>query len=159
MGNLTLRLNNKNRAVTQYTNFNFNSVCEFNGKLLATSPDGLYELEEQNTDDGTEIDAYMTFPNTDFGMANNKRIRTVYVGYTTNGELALTVEDDEENETTYTLPINKNQKQNVSKLNAGRNYNKGCYYQLKISNTDGCYFDIDFIKLIVIVLTKKPGGF
>lgn len=156
MGNLTLKMNTRNQAVTQYVNYDFNSFCEFNGKILAASPDGLYEIESGNKDDGANIDAFFELPNTDFGMANNKRIRTIYAGYTADNDLSFTVVDDEDKETTYTLPLNKSGKQNVSKLNAGRFYNKGCYYQIKISNTAGCYFDFDFIKMIMIILTKKP---
>lgn len=159
MGKLILRMNNKSRAVTQYDGLSPRSFCKFNGKVLAAGDDGLYEIERGDTDNGEKINAYMKFPVTDFGMSNNKRIRAIYVGYTATSDLQFTVTDDEENKTDYTLPLNKNRKQNTSKLNAGRNYNKGCYFQFAISNLDGGYFDLDFVKIFPVILSRRPGGF
>lgn len=49
-----LVINTKNFALTEYSNFNYNSLCYFNGVLLGAVRTGIYKLAG-DTDDGTEI--------------------------------------------------------------------------------------------------------
>jgi hypothetical protein len=47
-------LNVKNFGLTEYTNFDYNSLCVFNGKMLGAGTDGIHLLEG-DTDNGTDI--------------------------------------------------------------------------------------------------------
>ena len=73
-------INLDNKRTRQYTNFAFTGIGRFNGKMLASFADGIYDLDTVAKYDGvsTEIPASMEIK-TDFGMADYKAIRAVYV--------------------------------------------------------------------------------
>jgi len=138
--------NMKVRGVTQYTNFNFNSMVNFNGKVLFASNDGLYECGCSN-DSGTDIDAYFEPIISDFGITNPKRIRFVYFGFEANGCLKLTLSADEQIERVFTFePLKKDQQR--FRLPIDRN-GYGRYWMFRISNVKGSDFSIDSIRTLV----------
>lgn len=155
MAVLTIRVNTLNKAITQYSNFEFNSIGKMNGKKVALASDGIYELSG-NTDDGTNISSRFDLPYSDFGSAYNKRIRKMYVGCNLEENMTISVSDDENRTASYTLsPVVAN-KNSTAKVNGQRYGNKGAYYQLSIVNTLGGYFDIDFIKIIPVIINRTP---
>ena len=70
----TIRTNLINYAPTQYTNFNYTSMCVFNGVVLGAGSSGLYRACCGDTDNAVAIDAYFVPHKTDFGIANEKTI-------------------------------------------------------------------------------------
>jgi len=150
----TLVMEVSNLAVTQYCNFNFNSFCEFNGTVIAASENGLYSLEG-TTDAGSAIQASFKLLTSDWGVENLKRIRSIYIGYETKGDLELTTFSDEDNVKVYNLPYHKWNRQGSNKVN-GRRDAQGRYWSIKISNVNGSSFAIDSIDILPIILNKKP---
>jgi len=139
-------------AVSQYCDYDFNSLC---GKLAA-GPEGIFTLDDADTDNDVAIDSIVELPLTDFGISNQKRLRSVYFGYEAEGSLKLTVTNDEGNEREYTLEATTNT-QHGGKVSINRN-GKGRYWQLKIENVEGCDFSIDSIEVIPVILGRKPSG-
>lgn len=153
---IAIRLNNL--AVSQYCRYDFDSMVKFGDMYLGAGEEGLFTLEDSDTDDGVEIDAVIEFPTTDFGISHQKRIRSLHVGYETGGNMILTLSNDEDNERIYTLtPINVSNKQHGSKVKANRN-GKGRYWTVKIENVDGCDFSFNMIEAIITILARKPSG-
>ena len=87
----TIRTNLQNKASTQYDNFNFTSMCVFNGVILGASNEGLFRACCGADDNGTDIDAYFIPYETDFGITQNKRVRRVYTTGTFGADFRLTI--------------------------------------------------------------------
>ena len=64
---LTIALELKALAPTQYTNYGFNSMIMLGGTLIGANENGLFELDGED-DNGTNIDAYFVPVNTDFNF-------------------------------------------------------------------------------------------
>ena len=154
MNNLTLSVNLSNLAFTQYCNFNFNSFCKIGSKNYSANDAGIFELTG-NTDAGANIDSFFELVLSDFGIANMKRVRSIYVGGESEGQLTLTLKDDEDNSRPYSFSLASDSKQISGKIDIGRD-GQGRYWQTRIDNTSGCYFAIDLIELSITVLGRKP---
>ena len=147
-----------NLAVSQYCRNKFDSMCKFGGKYLGAGRDGICILDNAETDGGIIIDSIIELPLTDFGLSHQKRLRSIYVGYETEGSLKLTVSNDDGNEREYTLTALKiGNIQHGGKVPVNRD-GKGRYWKLKIENVDGCDFSLDMIEIIPIILGRKPSG-
>lgn len=137
---------------SQYTNFPFNSMVRFGETFLGAGDDGLFEIAGEQ-DNGVNIDAGFELPTTDLGIHNKKRIRFIYLGYETNGELQLEVITDQKPGEVY----------QVSNINAtGQQRNKrslkktqqGRYFTVKVSNVNGADFSIDRIECLPVILSS-----
>jgi hypothetical protein len=159
MAKLGLRANLLTKGLTQYQAYGFDSMVDFNGVPVGIGPDGTYRLFTGDTDDGAQIDARFDLPESDLGTTRNKRLRSIFLGCRATGELKITVSDDEDYSHSYVAAPRKLDKQSILKVPCGRNFNKGCYYQLRVENVDGADFDIDYIEVLPVYLTRKPGGF
>lgn len=149
-----ININLTNMAVTQFCNYDFNSFCKIGDKYLGASEDGIFELTGSNDAD-TDIDAFFELVLSDFGISNMKKIRTVYVGGESNGELSLTLEDDEANSRSYSFNLASGSLQSSAKVPINRD-GLGRYWKVRIDNIGGTYFAIDSIELLPIVLGRKP---
>lgn len=156
--NLTLAVNLKNLAISQYTNYNFNSFAKIGDTAIAFSEDGIFELDNVSNDDSDNIDAFAEFPRSDWGIPNQKRIRGINVGHESSGIVQLTITADEGTSEAYHFePTLTSNKQGSSEL-VGRRKQKGRYWDFKISNTSGCDFSIDTVDVTPIILNDKPMG-
>ncbi len=100
----TYALNYRTRSTTEYTNFQFNSIVNFNGYTLAAADTGLYQLgTDFNDDNGTGIDCSVKFKKWDFGIPNTKRIRYAYLGIDTPGTFIFNAKPDNGAELSYRI--------------------------------------------------------
>lgn len=149
-----ISVNLKNIASTQYRNFDFNSMCVFNGKALAANTDGIFSLDDAETDNTTIIPAHVEFPTNDLGGLIAKRFRKLYVGYETSGSIKVSVSVDGGDYEAFTLSAaTTGQVQHRGILPMSRSQ-KGVYWIFKIENVAGCDFSLDNIEGIPIVLSK-----
>lgn len=154
---LGICLNLRKLAPTQYANYNFNSFCELGGQVLAAGDDGIMVLDSADDDDGKPITAYFEPLLTDMGVANPKRIHSLYMGYEANGTMKVTVEADELHERAeYVFPAGKGRLQGGGRV-SGRRDQAGRYWKYKIENTDGCDFSVDNIEAIPVILPMGKG--
>ena len=150
-----IALNLKRVAPSQYTNYNFNSMCIFNGLPIACNEDGIFSLDDSETDNGTEIDSYIELPTTDFGELRSKRFRKMFVGYETSGNLKVTVVVDGGTAKSFILTAGQTaQIQHRDILPMTRDQ-KGVYWVISIENVDGCDFSLDNIEGVINFLTKS----
>ena len=154
MSRFGIALNLKRLAPTQYRNYDFNSMCVFQGRPIAAGSAGIYSLEDAEKDSGTNINSLVEFPTSDFGDMVVKRFRKLYVGYETSGNLMLSWTVDDTNTGSTVLTDNKtSQKQHRGIVPMSRAY-KGSYWMFKLENAAGCDFSIDMIEGVPVVLTK-----
>lgn len=151
---LALSINLSNMAVTQFCNYSFNSFCKIGESYYGANDSGIFELTG-NDDNGTNIDAFFELIVSDFGISNMKRIRSAYVGGESEGRLTFTLKDNEANQRTYSFNLDTGSKQSSGKIDIGRD-GQGRYWQVRIDNTNGVYFAVDFIELVAFILGRKP---
>jgi len=155
---LTLAVNLKNLALTQYVNYNFNSYSEINGVKIGFNESGVFELDKVGDDDGVDIAAFAELVRSDWGSPSLKRLRKIYVGYEAEGRLKLTFKTDEGREEVYNLEPTLSLEKQGSSSTEGRRSQKGRYWEVKVENTKGCDFSLDAIDITPVVLTNKPKG-
>jgi hypothetical protein len=149
---ISYALNLRAMGLSKYEGYNFNSLCVINGKSFGASSDGLYLLEGDD-DEGVNIDAYATFPLTDFGEDNQKRVRSVHYGGTANKQMKLHVWANEGDERVRLFRPSTTKSKVMIPVGRGE---KGEYWQFKVSNIRGADFEIDSLESFLVVLRR--GG-
>jgi hypothetical protein len=160
---LSISLGLPDIRVTQNLNFNFVSLCNFGGHLLAANSEGIYLLDQQEYDDGVsgdeDIVSLAEWPRTDFGISNQKKLRKIFVGYKSMGDLTLKVRADEGDWEEYTLEENDTKTINQSSFVVPtRRDMVGRYWEFAITNPGGEDFSVDHIEVMLVVLNKKIRG-
>ena len=144
------------KATTQRVGFPFTSMCKFGGSYLGVSSSGLFSLGGDDLD-GSVIDSYFEPITTDFGIANDKRMRFVYLGFECSGKLTLVITVDEKTERSYNITPKKTGQQRI-RVAIGRD-GAGRYWNFRIKNVNGCDFSIDSIDILPIILPQRFDGY
>lgn len=148
---ITLSTNLKSAAATtQFTNYDFNSFCNFNGKSIAAKDTGLYELGG-DTDNGQPISAYFEPVHSNWGTLHPKRCRYFYLSYQASGPIQLTVLPSFDNTITPRVP---NAQERI-RVTIPKNIVQ-TYWRYQVSNIDGSDFSIDSIEALFI---RRSHGF
>lgn len=144
-----VRTNLKINASTQYSNFNYNSMCVFNGQVLGAGANGLMNTCEGDDDYGTNIDAYFIPIMTNFGTLNPKRLWSVYVGVVADADLLMTLSgDDSTIEAEYSIPINTDKTNQTVKVTVSK-IPLNAYWKFKFNNVEGGDFMFNTISAFV----------
>ena len=143
---LDTNLSAKN-ATTQYMNFDYNSMVKFGNIFLCAADSGLFEVTG-DTDNGSNIESYFEPVTIDFGIAGEKRLRSVYIGYEAADDLTLTISTELGLEESYTIPASA-AGQHGEKISVNRSL-RGRYWTFQIYS-DGVPFSIDEIKVLPII--------
>jgi hypothetical protein len=150
-------LNTENIAVTQYSNYPFNSFAELNGKYYGAASDGMYLLEGDD-DAGTPIQAYFRAPLTDFGFAGLKRLHDIALGYTASGDLVFKAvvisPNGSKEEHWYRLEQRPTEALRENRVPVGRGL-KSVYWQYELHNIDGADFQIETVRMWPMGLSRK----
>jgi hypothetical protein len=144
-----LSVNVQNGAVTEYENYQFNSLAHFNGKYLGAGDAGLFLLEGDD-DAGTDIASYATFPLTESGSLMQKRPTDAYAHYRSPESMLLTatakgVSFD------YELPANDSDdlgEVEMHKAPLGKGL-KSVRHQFGIQNREGADFEFGKLDLLL----------
>jgi hypothetical protein len=154
----TIALNLNSLAPSQYLEMQFDSVVEFNDKLVCFGPTGVFE-EGGQTDDGAAILAWIDTPLHDFGDYRQKRIEAYDIGYESAGSITVTLYSDEDtaHAREFTLsPVKSGQaQQGVTKTLAKSAYGKGRYHKVRVANVAGCDFSLDYLALAPVFLQRR----
>ena len=142
---LSMVMNLKNRALTLYDNYDFNSMCRFKDKHFGATKTGIYDLDTGTTDNGTLIDWNFRTGYLDLEQKNKKKLKQAWLSYKTDGDLILTVIQPNGDEYEYSL-------QGIDSTETGHRvkFGKGIrskYVALDIRNVDGSTITLDTLKL------------
>lgn len=144
-------------APTQYAGYDFNSMAKFGDVYLGAGENGIFVLDSGDRDAGSDIEAFFELATSDWGAAHPKRIRRLYVSYEADGDLMLTVQDDEGRSRNFVLePSFPDSKQHTSRVAIGRD-GRGTYWMVRIDNLNGSDFSVDRIQVVPVLLGKKPS--
>ena len=132
------------QALTQYTNYAFNSMTQFNGVYLGASDDGIFALAGAS-DAGVAIDAVARVGVSDFGTSLLKRVLKAYVGYRADGDLELRITTDELTTRSYRLhPTSAGMHGGAVKIGKGVHAR---YWQFEVANIDGADFTLNCVEI------------
>lgn len=150
-------MNAESHAFWQYTNYPFNSFAELGGKFYGAKSDGIYLLEGAD-DAGTPIDAHFRSGLSDFGVGILKQTPTMYIGYTTDGELLVKVTVSELGGTRQehwykveTRPAG-NIREGRVKIGLGL---RSAYWEFELANVDGADFAFDSVTWHSLLLDRR----
>lgn len=152
---LTICVGLRKLATSQFSNYNFNSMCKFGNKLLGANEDGIFELDAADKDNSVDIPAHFVLGPTDFGAEQEKRIRSAYVSGRLDGRMKVEVSGDEGEILSQELvPENNQLRITHHKISVGRDV-RGKYLRLKMSNLFGADFTISNINAVLVVLGQQ----
>ena len=147
VNNFTIDTNLKNKASSQYINFDANSIVKFSHGYLSSGDNGLYSLDAVDVTN----EAYLLTATMDFGINNDKRIRYVYLSLESTGNLSLIINTEKVLAKTYAVTISGTGQQDIRIPISRELY--GRFWTFKISGT--CDFSIDEIKILPILRNLK----
>ena len=142
--------------LSEYNNFEFNSLAEYKGVLYGTSDTGLYTMSGDD-DAGTSITAELSSMMLDFGSSRQKRIRSAYLGYTSTNELVLkvrSVSDGQLTEYWYKARPTSAAAPREGYMRVGQGL-KSRYWQFELTNVDGGDFEVDQLELYPLFLGRR----
>lgn len=147
-GNVTTLILNANtgEGPYPYSDFDFNSIFEVEGRIFMSSSSGLYELTGID-DNGTDINAYFESIQDDFGITGLKNVPEIFVSMT--GRISIKTSHDEDYSSNHNL-TNTNNKMITKRAKLGIGMRQE-YWGLRISNISGSSFEIDKIEFPVMV--------
>lgn len=142
-------VNTRNHAVSRYDHNGeaLNSMCSFQGVMLAAGPSGVVAMIGAD-DDGDPIAAYIEGGTTDFGSPMLKRVVSGYLSYRATGSLLLTLTTDEDRVYTYTVEPRQYDNLHPTHVKFGRGV-EGRFWSWRLENEAGSGFELnDFLPVI-----------
>jgi hypothetical protein len=149
---LTMVLNIKNKALTLYDNYDFNSMCRFGGKHFGATKTKIYDLDTGTTDDGTAIEWKFKTGYLDLEQKRKKKLRQAWLSYKTNGDVLMTVIQPDGTEYEYNLE-GIYQTETGLRVKFGKGI-KSKYVALEVENVDGSTIVLDVLRLNMIEVDK-----
>jgi outer membrane protein assembly factor BamB len=146
-------MNGSNTAVGQSDGFSFNSLTVIDGKLYASSPNGIF-LMEGDTDNGTVIDAFFTTFSTDLGINVKKRVRSIYLSGNSKGNLKVTPVMDNDQGKNYVVGSKDTLYFRSHKVPVDRD-ERGFYVGVKVANVEGVDFAINSIDILTFAISTR----
>jgi hypothetical protein len=153
-------VNTETRSASTYTNFPFNSFCEFEGRYYGAAEDGIYHLDGED-DAGEDIQARIRLGMSNLGISREKRIPALYLAYRADGRMVLkavvTEIDGSRTEWWYGLTPRGAGDVREGRIQMGRGL-KAVMWDFEIANLDGADFELADLKFLPMVLDRRVRG-
>jgi hypothetical protein len=146
----TFCMNLKNRALTTFEGYGFNSYVKFNGQYLASGNAGIAVLSGV-LDEGKKITASMQLGKISLKSEKIKRLPQVQLNLREPGDYSLSLTTEESNLFKYDVPMSEN---NNVFIKCAKGV-KSRAWIISLSNKYGATMDIDSIDASFDVLSRK----
>jgi hypothetical protein len=145
-------VNTQTSAVSEFENYNFNSFSY----PYAAASDGIYKLDDSDTDDGKIIQASIRTGISDFGTSLKKQVPWAYIGITDNGRVLLkTISTDRGTKKERWYEVKSyTDSVDTTRVRMGKGV-KAKYWQFEISNIEGEYFNIESMEILPLILKRR----
>lgn len=149
-------MNTKNFAVSEYEDYAFNSYARFNGANLSANQNGIYELDDTATDEGTyKIKAHIKSGEIDTYNGSIQRLRNAYLSYETDGDVQMVSRADKAATRKYYLTFQTA----ISGIRERRiKFERGIrnrHFDFKIENINGSSMEIDKLTVLLEPIISK----
>lgn len=149
-------MNAKTKAITEFTNYNFNSLATFNKKMYGANEAGVFEMIG-DSDNGTPINARLKTFFSRIAEGKHARAESAYLGYKSNGALQLKVivsDQGIKKAYVYDLVAQPATTLRPGRIKIGRGI-KSVYFAFDLSNTLGADFDLDVLEIRPLALSRR----
>jgi hypothetical protein len=144
-GFTTWAVNTRTGAVTEYTNYAFNSFASIGHRYYGASDDGLFVLDGDD-DDGDSIIAHLKSGLMQLGGSRYSSFKAAYLGIRGSGQVYLKLEAGTGETYTYQVVL---QDQQTTKIRIGKGLRARFFaYELITSGQDFDLSDIEFVPLV-----------
>jgi hypothetical protein len=150
MSSLGIRLNTKNIGISQYADLTINSLCCFNGVLLAGTTSGILKQSGNSDNTSTDILAFFQTPSVDLESNHNKVIRYIDIDGDTEGDIDIAAVYDNDKVTAKRLDSLGVLDQKTTRIYTNHE-NYGRSVGVEVRNVNGSDFTIDSIDCLVKV--------
>jgi hypothetical protein len=155
-------LNLRKRALTEYTNWSFNSFATFGGGLYAAGPNGVYQLGDYDEDrevGGAAVDIpfVVRTGKHNFDTSYAKRVPRIYLGAAADGPLEFRTITGADGARAYLLPHNQSDEVQLRRVPVGRGP-KATYWQFEVRNREGANVDVDMLQLYPELSKRRVSG-
>lgn len=147
-------LNTRNRALTEYDNFLFNSFAVFNGYVVAAGSSGVVTLGTQSLDNATAITARVRTGKESFGMSVHKRVPRIYTGLITDGDMTFRTITNEGGARSYLLGTNHATGLQQRRVPVGKGP-RSRFWSFEIENVAGSDFSVNDILVKPVALRRR----
>lgn len=148
---LALCMNTKNFSMTEYDNYGYNSLFEFNGKIFGATSTGIHELTG-DTDNNNPVLWRFKIGKIDLEKNIKTKARYIWLSYRSSGDLILTI-DDGENQYEYDVESYK-QIDNAVRIKIGKGL-RNRFVQIELENVNGASMTFDHLRLFSDLTKKK----
>ena len=152
----TYQLNLKNSAITEFENYDFNSIATDGVDYYGASDNGIFFLSGE-TDNGTLIASKIRTGTHDFETSFLKRYLAVYLGVISEAAISFKIVPDDNIAYSYALDNDGQPQAHTVKINTGKGM-KTRYITVELTNTDGGYFEISSIEFLFDILSRRVYG-
>lgn len=143
-------------GVTEYTNYGFRRIVEFNGEYFGITGQGLYRLSA-DTDAGTAITSIVETARPDFGSSQDKRVTYSYMLLDTRDTLDVTPVTGERTGYTQQAKGSGRTGKHNRRVQFGRGM-KARNWGLRLEHSGEDRFALEEIEFVGEVLRRKVGG-
>lgn len=140
-------LNLRNSALTEYSNYDFNSLCNFNGVNLGATATHIFNLDLGTKDDDVEIVWNFRTAYLDLDARNLGKIREVWFSYKSDGDIMVTAVTADGSSYEYPLTGMEVTEDGI-RVKFGRGLRRQ-YLAIDVSNLYGSSIVLDSMKLLI----------
>ena len=145
------------KGITEFQNYEFNSLATLKGRLYGAGADGLYLLEGPD-DAGIDIAARARTPLTRVANGRKAHVDSAYLGYSASGQMQMKVITTEATGTktsrVYELKAQTADTNRAGRIKLGKGL-QSVYWAFELSNVLGADFTIDVVELHVLALSRR----
>lgn len=149
-GNFTTwAINTRTAAVSEYSNYQFNSFCRMGNIYYGANSSGLYQLLGDD-DDGADIIATLRSGFAQWAGSRFTMFKGIYLGVRGEGDWVLKLITGDDNTYIYSVSTRN---QRTTKVHLGKGL-RARYWQFELTST-GQDFDIDTIEFVPLVADRR----
>lgn len=145
----TWAMNTRTAAVTEYTNFNFNSFARVGDKYLGATADGLYELTG-DTDNGTDIIADLKSGLAQFAGVHLSSFKGAYIAARGGGSYVLRIYTGDGQRYDYAVTTDS---MKTARVDMGKGI-RARYFAFELIST-GQDFDLDSLEFVPLIAKRR----
>lgn len=152
---LTVVMNTRNLAITEYQSYGFNSYATVNGVFCGVNSSGLFELDGDD-DAGTNIDWSVKTGQLDDKSVLLKRVPEVVVGLRSSGPIRVRVYKDDTEYYDEMLPATDLKTIHQQYVHPGKGM-RSRYFSVELQGMGGSAAEIDSLQVNMTRTTRRVG--
>lgn len=151
----TVVMNARNKGITEYQNYGFNSYARIGTSYYGASSTGLYLLDGDD-DNGTNIDWVVRTSQLDDKSVMLKRLPEIVFGLRSSGPIRVRVYKDDSRYYDYMLPAIKVNTIHQSRVTPGKGM-RSRYYAVELQGVSNSVIELDSIQINMTKTTRRVG--